>query len=431
MTTSHLAGGAWQEEDHVSETVSTERVDAATADSTTQATFPPKRCPFGGQVEYERLREQETISKVPTVDGGAPWWATNHTDVKAILVDPRFSSNRRDPKFPSLIRDPEARQHFRNQPPMMISMDGVEHAESRRAVIGEFTVKRLAALRPTIQAIVDGFIDEMLATERRSVDLVEALSLPVPSLVICEMLGVPYADHDFFQERSSHLVNRGTPAEMRARSAGELREYLGRLLADKEANPGDDLLSRQIEKQRAEGAIDHEEMVGLALLLLIAGHETTANMISLGAMALLHDPEQLAAIKADPTKIPLAVEEFLRYFSIADTIPRLATEDIEVGGVTIKAGEGVIASAFAANYDPDAFADAAEFDVERGTRSHVAFGYGPHQCLGQNLARQELEIVFETLFRRIPTLKLAAPIEDIPFKEHGGVYGIHELPVAW
>jgi cytochrome P450 len=166
-------------------------------------------------------------------------------------------------------------------------------------------------------------------------------------------------------------------------------------------------------------------------MLLVAGHETTANMISLGVVALLKDPEQLAALQADPTKILMAVEELLRYFSIADPIPRLATEDVEVGGVTIKAGEGVIASGFAANFDPDAFTDAAEFDVERGTRSHVAFGYGPHQCLGQNLARQELEIVFETLFRRIPELKLAIPIEDIPFKEDGGLYGIHELPVAW
>ena len=409
----------------------TERADAATADSTTQATFPPKRCPFGGQAEYERLREQGTISKVPTADGGTPWCATNRNDVKAILVDPRFSSNRRDPKFPSLIADPEARRHFRSQPPMMITMDGAEHAQARRAVIGEFTVKRLTALRPKIQAIVDGFIDEMLATEERSVDLVKALSLPVPSLVICELLGVPYADHDFFQERSSHLINRSAPADVRVRATNELNAYLDRLLTAKETEPGDDLLSRQIEKQRAEGTVDHEKMVGLALLLLIAGHETTANMISLGVVGLLNNPEQLAALKADPTKSAMAVEESLRYFSIADAIPRLATEDVEVGGVTIKAGEGVIASALAANFDPDAFADAAEFDVERGSRSHVAFGYGAHQCLGQNLARQELEIVFETLFRRIPELKLAIPIDDIPFKEHGGAYGIYELPVAW
>jgi cytochrome P450 len=415
----------------VSETVSTEGVDAAAVDSTTQATFPLKRCPFGPQAEYERMREQGTISKVPTVDGGATWWTTNRADLKAILVDPRFSANRNDPKFPLLVRDPAARQQNRSQVPSMITMDGTEHAEARRAVIGEFTVKRLAGLRPRIQEIVDGFIDAMLATEERSVDLVKALSLPVPSLVICELLGVPYADHDFFQARSSKIVSRTWPAGERQAAIGELRAYLDQLLTAKETEPGDDLFSRQIEKQRAEGDLDHEKLIGLAFLLLIAGHETTANMISLGVVGLLNNPEQLAAIKADPDKIPMAVEESLRYFSIADPIPRLATEDVEVGGVTIKAGEGVIASGFAANFDPDAFTDAAEFDVERGTRSHVAFGYGPHQCLGQNLARQELEIVFETLFRRIPELKLATPIEDIPFKEDSGVYGIHELPVAW
>jgi cytochrome P450 len=415
----------------MSKTVPTERVDAAAAESTTQATFPPKRCPFGGQAEYERLREQGTISKVPTIDGGATWWATDRADVKAILVDPRFSSNRHDPNFPLLIPDPAVREQTRRQPPMMITMDGAEHAAARSAVLGEFTVKRLAGLRPRIQEIVDGFIDEMLATESRSVDLVEALSLPVPSLVICEMLGVPYADHDFFQERSAKLLSRICSAAQRQAAVDELRAYLGRLLTAKEAEPGDDLLSRQIEKQRAEGDLDHEHMINIALLLLIAGHETTANMISLGVVGLLNHPEQLAALQADPGKVPMAVEESLRYFSIADPIPRVATEDVEVGGVTIKAGEGVIASGFAANFDPGATADPAEFEVERGTRSHVAFGYGPHQCLGQNLARQELEIVFETLFRRIPGLKLDVPVENIPFKEDGGVYGIHELPVAW
>jgi cytochrome P450 len=399
--------------------------------SETQATFPLKRCPFGGQAEYERLREQGTISKVPTVDGGATWWATNRVDVRAILADPRFSSNRHDPKFPLLLPDPAVRRQARSQPPMMITMDGTEHAAARRAVIGEFTVKRLAGLRPRIQEIVDGFIDAMLATEQRSVDLVRALSLPVPSLVICELLGVPYADHDFFQVRSSTMLSRTSTAAQRQAAVTELRAFLDPLLTAKETEPGDDLLSRQVEKQRAEGEEDHQKLIDLALLLLVAGHETTANMISLGVVALLKDPEQLAALQADPTKIPMAVEELLRYFSIADPIPRLATEDVEVGGVTVKAGEGVIASGFAANFDPDAFTDAAELDVERGTRAHVAFGYGPHQCLGQNLARQELEIVFETLFRRIPELTLATPIEDIPFKEDGGLYGIHELPVAW
>jgi cytochrome P450 len=313
----------------------------------------------------------------------------------------------------------------------MIGMDGADHSRTRRSAIGEFTVKRLAALRPRIQEIVDEFVDEMLAREDRPVDLVQALSLPIPSLVICELLGVPYADHDFFQQRSGKLLSRSTGPEQRQAVVTELRAYLGGLIDAKTAEPADDLLSRLIAKQQEIGDPDREELVGMAFLLLVAGHETTANMISLGTVGFLENPEQLAAIKDDPAKIPMAVEEMLRYFSIADMVTRVAAQDVEIGGVTVKAGEGVIASTMSANRDSGTFADADKLDIERGARHHVAFGYGPHQCLGQNLARQELEIVFETLFRRIPNLKLAASLEDIPFKDDGLVYGVHRLPVTW
>jgi cytochrome P450 len=172
--------------------------------------------------------------------------------------------------------------------------------------------------------------------------------------------------------------------------------------------------------------------VSLAFLLLTAGHETTANMISLGVVGLLSHPEQLALVKADPGKTPMAVEELLRYFAIADGVTsRLATEDVQIGGVSIKAGEGVIVSSLSANWDPAVFKNPAELDVERGTRHHLTFGFGPHQCLGQNLARMELQIVFDTLFRRIPTLRLAVPVEDLPFKTDAVIYGAHELPVTW
>jgi cytochrome P450 len=410
----------------VSETISTEHADTAA-----QATFPVARCPFAAQPEYEELREREPISRVRAFDGSAVWLATQRTEARAILADNRFSSDRRKDGFPLLFGGAEQQRQFRSQSPSMITLDGAEHSRARRAVIGEFTVKRLAALQPRIQHIVDGFIDEMLATGDRPVDLVAALSLPVPSLVICELLGVPYADHDSFQAQSAALLRRSTSVEERQQATTELRTYLDQLLTAKETEPGDDLLSRQIARQREEGGIDHDELISLATLLLIAGHETTANMISLGVVGLLSNPDQLAVIKADPAKVPMAVEEFLRYFSIADPIPRVASEDIEVGGVTIKAGEGVIASGLASNWDPEAFDDATELDVERGSRHHIAFGYGPHQCLGQNLARQELEIVFTTLFRRIPDLKLAVPVDDLPFKEDGIVYGIYEVPVTW
>lgn len=395
--------------------------------------FPVARdCPFAAPAKYAQLREQAPISKVSLMGGAEAWWVSGYEEGRAILADHRFSSDRRKDNFPNVSNDPGTRERFRSQPPSMIGMDGAEHAAARRAVIGEFTVKRLAALRPWIQQIVDRFIDDMLATDQRPVDLVQALSLPVPSLVICELLGAPYADHDFFQSRTAALIRRTTAPEERRRSFDELRAYLGELLARKESEPGDDLFSRQIARQREEGTLDHASLVSMAFLLLLAGHETTANMISLGVVGLLENPEQLAQIKADPSKTPMAVEELLRYFSIVEiATSRVATEDVRIGGVTIRAGEGVVVSGLSANWDPAMFENPAELDVQRGARHHIAFGYGPHQCLGQNLARLELQIVFDTLFRRIPTLRLAAPVDDIPFKSNASIYGAYELPVTW
>jgi cytochrome P450 len=261
---------------------------------------------------------------------------------------------------------------------------------------------------------------------------VQALSLPVPSLVICELLGVPYADHDFFQSRSKLLFSRTTSPQTRQGGIDELRSYLDDLVTGKEREPSEDLLGRQVLRQRETGTEDHAALVSLAFLLLIAGHETTANMISLGTVALLENPEQLAVIKADPGKTPAAVEELLRYFTIVDTATsRLALEDVGLGGVHIRAGEGVIALGNAANRDPAAFDDPDALDVERGARHHVAFGFGAHQCLGQNLARTELQIVFDTVFQRIPELRLATTVGDLPFKDDVVIYGLHALPVTW
>ncbi|GAA3587374.1 cytochrome P450 [Nonomuraea rosea] len=389
-------------------------------------------CPFAPPAAYERLREQAPINKVRLTSGGEAWWVSGHEEGRAVLADPRFSSDRRKDGFPLFNLDAATLRQIRSQPQLMIGMDGGEHAAARRPVISEFTVKRLAALRPRIQDIVDHFIDDLLAADQRPVDLVQALSLPVPSLVICELLGVPYTDHDFFQSRTTMLVRRTSSAEERQRAFAELRVYIDDLVTRKESEPGDDLFGRQIARQRQEGTPDHAGLVSLAFLLLTAGHETTANMISLGVVGLLSHPEQLALVKADPGRTPMAVEELLRYFSIADGVTsRVATEDVEIGGVSIEAGEGVIVSALSADWDPAVFKDPAELDVERGARHHLAFGFGPHQCLGQNLARMELQIVFDTLLRRIPALRLAVPVDDLPFKSDAVIYGVHELPVTW
>ncbi|MEQ0563948.1 cytochrome P450 [Amycolatopsis sp. NEAU-NG30] len=400
--------------------------------TTTNDVFPLLRsCPFAPPPAYEKLREAGPVHRVKLQSGSEAWALTRLEDVRQMLTDPRFSSDRFNPGFPILTKQgrPVRRGGFT---PSLINMDPPEHGAARREVVGEFTVKRMKALQPRIQQIVDEHIDAILAGPKPA-DLVSALALPVPSLVICELLGVPYADHDFFQARSSAMLNREIDQETRTKAVDELQEYLDRLVSEKEAEPADDLLGRQILKQREEhGKADHDSLVSLAFLLLIAGHETTANMISLGTVALLENPGQLAIIKNDPGKTLDAVEELLRYFTIAEfATSRVATEDVEIAGQLIREGEGVLGLSYSGNRDEAAFENPDELDIERGARHHVAFGFGPHQCLGQNLARMELQIVFDTLFRRIPGLKLAAPVEQLPFKHDSSVFGLYCLPVTW
>ncbi|MBE1490064.1 cytochrome P450 [Plantactinospora soyae] len=380
-----------------------------------------RTCPYAPPAEHVQL-QQEPVARVTLPDGSQAWALSRLEDIRAMLADPRFSSDRQREGFP--LQPPGPRPAPPRQP--MIGLDPPEHGEARRAVLGEFTIRRMNALRPRIQQIVDEHVDGLLAGPRPA-DLVSALALPVPSLVICELLGVPYADHDFFQTRSANLLDRTIPAEKRYAAANEIREYMATLIIQKEKQPTDDLIGRQI----AKGA-DREDLAGLGFLLLLAGHETTGNMISLGVMTLLERPSALAALKQDPAVTPEVVEELLRYFTIAEYVTsRVAREDVEIGGVVIPAGDGVITLGNVANRDPAAFADGDTFDIGRGARHHIAFGFGPHQCLGQNLARVELQIVFDTLFARIPDLRLATTTDELSFKDESTVYGLHSLPVTW
>ncbi|WP_020662622.1 cytochrome P450 [Amycolatopsis benzoatilytica] len=389
-----------------------------------------RTCPFAQPEQYVRMREESALTRVRIPNGKHAWVVSRHEEARQVLGDRRFSSDRFDPGFPFLVEGGPAIFVKKNQK-SMIGMDAPEHGPARREVLGEFTVKRVEALRPRIQEIVDRLIDDLLAGPNPA-DLVEKLSLPVPSLVICELLGVPYEDHDYFQQRTMALIRRSTGLEERKKASEELRDYLSGLVAAKEADPADDLLGRQIVKRRAEGTYDHDAMIGLSFLLLVAGHETTANMISLGTMALLENPGQRATIEADPGKTLAAVEELLRYFTIVEgATARVATEDVEIGGVTVRAGEGVLVLGYAANWDPEVFESPEKLDLERGARHHVAFGFGPHQCLGQNLARMELQIVFDTLFRRIPTLRGVLPVAEVPVKEDATIFGLYQLPVTW
>ncbi|MEV6635742.1 cytochrome P450 [Actinoplanes sp. NPDC051470] len=384
-----------------------------------------RECPYAPPAQHVEMRENGGVSRVRLPSGKEAWAVSRLDLIREMLSDPRFSSDRDNPDYPALTTEPPPPPSAGSRK-LLIQLDPPDHAPARRAVISEFTIRRMAALKPRIQEIVDERIDAMLAGPRPA-DLVEALSLAVPSLVICELLGVPYTDHEFFQTRTAAILHRDTPPRERGATYAALRAYLTELVCGKVREPGDDVLSRQL----AAGA-DTEDVVALALLLLVAGHETTANMISLGVLTLLERPERLAWLIADPARMPEAVEELLRYFTIVEYgNSRVATADVELGGVLIRAGEGVVSLSNTADHDPEVFPDADELKLDRGARNHLAFGFGPHQCLGQNLARAELDVVFTTLFRRVPTLRLAVPADELPFKSDATIYGIHRLPVTW
>jgi cytochrome P450 monooxygenase len=252
-------------------------------------------------------------------------------------------------------------------------------------------------------------------------DLVAEFALPVPSLVISSLLGVPSDDRSFFESRTRTLVAAGSSTDQQRESAmRELLRYISRLIALKQKWPRDDLISRLL----ATGVLSAQELCGALLLLLIAGHETTANNIALGVMTLLMQPEWIGDDRV--------VEELLRLHSVADLVAlRVAAEDVEVAGQLIRAGEGIVPLVAAANHDENFFDCPHEFNPARIYRQHVAFGYGAHQCLGQNLVRVELEIAYRTLFERIPTLRLATSAEQLLFKYDGVIFGLHELPVGW
>jgi hypothetical protein len=363
-------------------------------------------------------------------DGSTPWLATRYADQRALLADRRVSADSSREGYPSQSPSLQAR---RSRSRSFISMDDPEHARLRRMMTGAFTVRRIEGMRPGIQRIVDDLIDQMLAGPAPA-DLVAAFALPVPSLVICELLGVPYADHDFFQQASRTLINRSTPAETAMKAQDELTAYLDRLIERKLAEPGDDLLSRMSVERVATGQLTRRELAAMGVLLLIAGHETTANMIALGTYALLTHPDQLAAVRDsdDPQLIVRTVEELLRYLSIVHSgRRRVAIEDIEIAGEIIRAGEGIVLPNEIANRDTSVFPDPDRLDVQRDSRSHMAFGFGVHQCLGQPLARVELQVVYGTLYRRVPTLALAADPAQLSFKHDSVVYGLYELPVTW
>ncbi|KOV10313.1 cytochrome P450 [Streptomyces sp. XY431] len=390
--------------------------------------FPQDRtCPYLPPSGYQAFRDGAPVRAATLYDGSPAWVVSGYEAARQLLGGTALSADRMNPGYPIVS---ERMEGIRFQPPSFVGMDPPDHTRHRRTMLAEFSVRSINAIRPDIAAIVDEHIDEMLA-RGGPLDLVQAFSLPVPSRVICEILGVPYSDHTFFQETSQNLVQAESP-EQAIESVGLLIAYFDELISACLKQPGAGMIGRIATEHVATDRLAKHELIMNALMLLIAGHETTASMITLGVITLLAHPEQLAKLRGDEALVGPAVEELLRYLSIADIAgTRVAVADVEIGGITVKRGDSLVVSHSLANRDPSAFTDPDAFDIARGSRHHLAFGYGVHQCLGQNLARAELQIALPALFSRIPDLRLAVDRSDLVLRDGGTVQGVNELLITW
>jgi pentalenic acid synthase len=398
--------------------------------------FPQDRtCPYQPAPTYLPLVEQRPLAQMALYDGRRVWAITRHDVARRLLVDPRISSDRTNPAWPRMFpiiaaTISDIQQKVMKIVTALVGVDGPVHNARRKMLIPSFTIRRINALRPKIQEIVDRQLDHMLENGAPT-DLIPAFAAPVPVTVLYHLMGFPDDDHDFF-EKQSHQLAAGPNANA---AYDELMAYMGELIAQKRRNPGDGVLDDLLARGGGTGDVgdvDGEELVSTLVLQVAGGHGTTGTMISLSTFVLLQNPERLAELRADPSLMPTAVDELLRLLSIPDGVSRLATDDIEVEGTTIRKGDGVFFITSLINRDEDVYETPNSLGWHRASvRDHVSFGYGAHQCLGQNLARVTMEIALGTLIRRLPGLRLAAPAEEIPFNPIAGFEVITELPVTW
>ncbi|MFY0515089.1 cytochrome P450 [Streptomyces anulatus] len=404
-------------------------------------------CPFDPPAALTALSDRP-VRRLRYADGHVGRLVTGHAAARAVLADPRFSSRY------ELLHLPMPMEGAPGElPPApvgdILGLDAPEHTRYRRLLAGRFTVRRMRQLAGRIERFTADCLDAM-EQAGTTADLVEAFARPVPTLVICELLGVPYADRERFLGLVEVLFDQAADAGTRDEAYAGLLRYVGELVLAKRAEPTDDLLSDLAAPGPAPGpgsgdlaapgpdasgpdasGLSDEELAGIGGLLLAAGLDTTANMLGLGVFALLADPVRLEALRADPDLAGPASEELLRYLSVADPLLRSALEDVEVEGELIRAGETVTVSVQAANRDPRRFPDPDRLDIRRRATGHLSFGHGPHQCLGQQLARVEMTVALPALFARFPALRLAVPPGEVPLRERSSIYGVVSLPVAW
>lgn len=376
---------------------------------------------------YAQLRAQEPLSRVKLPYGEEAWLATRYEDVKVVLGDPRFS------RAETMERD-EPRLRPRQQVGGILSMDPPDHTRLRRLVAKAFTQRRVEKLRPRTQDIADGLVSSMI--ERGGpVDVVEDFALPLPITVICELLGVPFEDREDFRVWSDAFLSTSKlTAEQVTDYTDRMMDYIAGLIAQRRAEPADDLITGLIAARDEHDKLSEDEMVRLAAGILVAGHETTASQIPNFLHVLLTHPEQLQRLRADLDLIPSAVEELLRFvpLGVGAGFARYATEDVELGGVLVRAGEPVLSSIGSANRDEAVFDDPETVDLARAEASHVGFGHGPHHCLGAQLARMELQVALRTLLTRLPGLDFPnSPEQDVTWKTGLLVRGPQRMMVSW
>jgi cytochrome P450 len=383
----------------------------------------PAGRPFDPPEELGRIRVQGGLNRLVYPDGHVGWLVTGHALARAVAADTRFSSRYELMHIPfpgaGVTEIPQAAVGD------LTGIDPPEHTRYRKLLTGKFTVRRMRLLTERVEQITTEHLDAM-AEQGPPVDLVTAFAQPIPAMTICELLGVPYSDREFFTRQVAAMSTPELDLEAQGAAYLAIQEYIGELVVAKRADPTDDVLGDLTTTDLTDA-----EIAGLGALLLGAGLDTTANMLALGTFALLRNPDQLAALRADPGIADQAVEELMRYLSIAHTGVRAALSDVELGGQLIRAGESVTVSVQAANRDPAKFADPDTLDLRRHATGHLSFGHGIHQCLGQQLARVEMRVAFPALVTRFPTLRLAVPPAEVPMRGTINIDGVYGLPVAW
>ncbi|MGV9267901.1 cytochrome P450 [Kitasatospora sp. NPDC003701] len=375
---------------------------------------------------FDELRKERPLARMVYPDGHVGWIATSHELARQVLSDPKFSHNLEIGHFPVTKYGGPVPQ-FPAMPGMFIHMDPPEQTRFRRLLTREFTGRRISQLAPEVEAVAAEQI-KVVREHGDSADLLETFVNPLVLRVLSDLIGLPYSERDRYAEAPAVMNNPFGDAQESMAAFAQVGAFIQETIARKKEEPGDDILSRLI----ASGELTDEELGNITALLLFAGYETTEGALAVGVFALLHHTEQLAALRADPSKLDDAVEEILRYITVNQyEIFRTALEDLELGGHTVKKGETVTVSLPAANRDPAKFGCPAELDLDRDTAGHVAFGYGVHQCIGQNLARLQLKVGLRALLEAFPDLRLAVPADDVPLRTHGSVFAVKSLPVSW